>query len=129
MIKPKFTLDNKNERLFIILLFVPIVVQLFLSSLSLNQRFKFVLYSVLFLLLSFGGTYLVLRVRVLLSKKWLNNICGFFIISAFIFLFLLFIVYIHHIDTSGDAIAVSFSYIAFGIILASYRIKNKYIVE
>jgi len=80
---------NKNivRWISIILILVPIVFQLFLSSLPLYQRFAFILYSVIFLLLGYGGIYFVLGIQIILKiapKKILKVACNFFIICCII---------------------------------------------
>jgi hypothetical protein len=117
-----------------VLLFIPIVFQLVLSSLPLYQRLVFILYSILFLLLGFGGVYLVLGFQVILKmpKKMLKIACNFFIIFGVIFLLLQYpttLITTKFINTGDEALTVAFIYTLFGPIIGSYRIKYKYTIE
>lgn len=118
--------------IMVILLIPPIFFQLVLSSLPPYQRFIFVLYSILFLLIGYIGISIVLGIQVflkLLSKKTLNIICNFFIIFPMIMLLLQYPMILRFIHTGDEAITIAFIYVVVGVIIGSNRIKNKYTIE
>ncbi len=133
----EFAEKNKNivRWISIILILVPMFFQIFLSSLPLYQRFAFVLYSVIFLLLGYGGIYFVLGVQVILKimpKKILKVACNFFIscgVLALLFQYPTILITTNFINTGDEAITMASIYIVFGAIIGSYRIKNKYTTE
>lgn len=131
----RYVENNKKivKNTTIALLFIPVIIQLFFSSLPLIQRLGFAfLLPILSFILGFVGIYFVLGIHVLLKlvpKKYLNIANNFFIIMGVIGLILYIPTVISFINSIDEALMLSVIYVNFGVVIGAYRIKIKYKIE
>lgn len=130
----KFIEDNKKivKSIFFILLMIPAFNELFYSTLPVSQRLKCILYSFIFLIIGFLGTYMVLGLQVIIkiaSKKLLRIVCDFVLAFFVIGMIFTYLPSLHLINTIDDAMEIYGGYTVFGFIIGTYRIRLKYTID
>ncbi|GAA0177098.1 hypothetical protein SH2C18_03840 [Clostridium sediminicola] len=130
----KYIENNKKlvkyiKYLIVVLLVIPVINQLFFSSLPLIQRLACAfLLPVLVFLLGIADIYIILGIHLktkFFSKKYINNGSKFFIILGIIGMILNTTTMLGYVNSINRAIMISFIYFCFGVAIGANRLKIK----
>jgi hypothetical protein len=120
------------KKVLFVILFIPVITQQFLSSLTLVERFVLPLYSVIFLVVGYFGLKLVLGVQFKLkiaSNMLLSLMCDFFFFSGLFALVFMFPISLIPVTNFDDAFSCFSIYTLFGTLTAAYGIKDKHFLN